>query len=185
MASPSPQSQDPPHSSSASNTAPPPNFQPFFTLISPTHPGAAHSHPKVHYIFSDDDFDPAPPSDPSERVIVVDIAPSGNTVLNARSYSADFQVVNVGISSAPQMHDNPTEGGLMLSIEGVEGRLRGVKASDGVQELGDAFFERMTMLKRVIEFGDGPVLPGVGADSVDTQIPAPQPQQLESQASTS
>jgi hypothetical protein len=125
-------------------------FQPFFTLISPTTANPSHSHPHVHYVFADDPTDPTldlPPSN-RERIITVDIDSSLH-VTSAHSLSKDFQLVNATVSSAPQMLAASEGeaavaggGGLMLTIEGVEGGLRGVKASGGVYELAEAFSDR-------------------------------------------
>lgn len=88
----------------------------------------------MHYVFSDDDFDPVtettlaaaaaedavttpvpgsgagrqgsgqgrrqPP--PKDRVVIVDVGNDGETVVAAHSLSKEWQVVGVGISSAPQ-----------------------------------------------------------------------------------
>ncbi|KAL0637546.1 hypothetical protein Q9L58_003435 [Maublancomyces gigas] len=93
-----------------------------------------HKHPIVHYVFSDDDFDPVTettlaaaaaedavttpvpgsaagrqgsgqgrrPPPPKDRVVIVDVGNDGETVIAAHSLSKEWQVVGVGISSAPQ-----------------------------------------------------------------------------------
>jgi len=135
----------------------PPNFQPFFTLISPTTSNPSHAHPHVHYIFSDDPTDPTldlPPATPNSRVITVDIDVSTDNstyVRSAHSLSRDFQLVAAEITEAPQISEGG--GGLMLVLEGVETGLRGVKVSQGVQELAKTFDERMEVLRRVVSFG--------------------------------
>ncbi|KAI5858376.1 hypothetical protein BZA05DRAFT_1467 [Tricharina praecox] len=135
----------------------PPNFQPFFTLISPTTSNPSHAHPHVHYIFSDDPTDPTldlPPATPHTRVITVDLdvsADNSTYVRSAHALSRDFQLVAAEITEAPQMSEGG--GGLMLVLEGVETGLRGVKVSQGVQELARMFDERMDVLRRVVGFG--------------------------------
>ncbi|RPA97379.1 hypothetical protein L873DRAFT_1691062 [Choiromyces venosus 120613-1] len=136
----------PPHSSTPQPLHPPSQtLTPFFTLISnPT--STTHKHPIVRYVFSDDDFDPIPPPAPSsststttttakdtERVIIVDMNPSGESVAAAHSLSKDWQVVGVNIASAPQWMAGDEDpggagsaaaaggaGGLMLTIRGLE-----------------------------------------------------------------
>lgn len=118
-----------------------PSFVPFFTLIAPPTSTSTHSHPRVHYIFADDTTEPVAP--PNSRVLLLDIAPSGNSVSSARSLSSDFQIVGTSITPAPQWSASDGAAGLMLTIEGVEGNgLKGVKSSAGVEELAAAFDER-------------------------------------------
>ncbi|KAL7274764.1 hypothetical protein RUND412_002318 [Rhizina undulata] len=115
-------------------TSPPPQqppFTPFFTLIS-NPSSTSYTHPIVHYVFADDDFDPylaaetfsassnprpqsRPQSQskssqqqltqdgkPKERIIIVDVNPDCCSVSAARSLAPDWQVSGVSISAAPQ-----------------------------------------------------------------------------------
>ncbi|KAA8894877.1 hypothetical protein FN846DRAFT_372497 [Sphaerosporella brunnea] len=149
-----------PHSSYPRDTTPQPSapaFQPFFTLIAPTSSNPSHAHPHVHYIFSDDDVPPLAASADS-RVITVDIdfTPSHRAyVKSAASLSPDFALASASIQEAPSMLGTDDGAGLMLSIEGVEAGLKGVKASAGVWELARVFGERMETLRRVVEWGGG------------------------------
>lgn len=165
----------------------PQNFSPFFTLIS--NPGSTvYKHPIVHYVFSDDDFDPvtettlaaaeeaiATPTTgsgsgrqgsgqgrrqqpPKDRVVIVDVGNDGETVVAAHSLSKEWQIVGVGISSAPQWmapaasSEDPLgaggaaptgQGGLMLTVEGTERiGLRGVPKTENLYELAEVFSER-------------------------------------------
>jgi hypothetical protein len=169
MASPRPQqhhrisspSANPPQASTPPLSTYPPDaqqqtFSPFFTLIS-NPASTVHKHPVVHYVFSDDDFDPiasvrsAPPS--KDRVVVVDMATDGESVVAAHSLSEDWQVVGVNVSSAPQWMANDDEGaassgaaagggGLMLTIQGTEGGSQAAKKTDNLYELAEIFNER-------------------------------------------
>ena len=151
----------PPASTPPLSTYPPEAHQqtlnPFFTLISNL-ASTAHKHPAVHYLFSDDGFDPiasvtsAPPS--KDRVVVVDMAADGESVVAAHSLSEDWQVVGVNVSSAPQWMANDDEGaasggvaaggggGLMLTIQGTEGGSKAAKKSENLYELAELFNER-------------------------------------------
>lgn len=163
-----------------------------------------HKHPIVHYVFSDDDFDPVTettlaaaedaittpisgsgsgrqgsgqgarrPQPPKDRVVIVDIGNDGETVVSAHSLSKEWQVIGVGISSAPQwMAPGPVansedtlggvvgggggggvvassgQGGLMLTIEGTERvGLQGVKKTESLYELAEVFSERCVRLR--------------------------------------
>ena len=124
-------------------------LRPFFTLISDTVSGE-HHHPSVHYIFADDDEDiitaaalrslqdtevthsrdgndeeqTAASQDTQHHYIILDVAPgadgSGYEVVNAQSFSPDWQVLQTNISSAPTFEDGEEESEdvLMLRIEG-------------------------------------------------------------------
>lgn len=155
-----------------------------------------HKHPIVHYVFSDDDFDPVtettlaaaeeaittPTSGsgsgsgrqgsgqgqgqgqgrrqqpPKDRVVIVDVGNDGETVVAAHSLSKEWQIVGVGISSAPQWmapaanSEDPLgtggaiptgQGGLMLTVEGTERvGLRAVGKTESLYELAEVFSER-------------------------------------------
>ncbi|CAZ82279.1 unnamed protein product [Tuber melanosporum] len=134
-----------PHSSTPQPQSTPQTLAPFFTLIS-NPSSTAHKHPVVHYVFSDDEFDPIPPGASGkgqeqereqerqqERVVVVDMNADGETVAAAHSLSADWQVVGANVASAPQWMAGDEDGGggggagasgssggLMMTICGLE-----------------------------------------------------------------
>ncbi|KAI5803775.1 hypothetical protein EDC01DRAFT_469585 [Geopyxis carbonaria] len=145
----------------ANSTPAPVPFQPIFTLITPSAlsttaavPAApTYVHPAVHYIFADDD-EITPEPTPGTRTLTVDLDATGTRVLSAHSLSPDFQLVSAELGVAPRLREGQ-QGGLMLAMQGVEGGLRGVKAGGGVEGLAEVFHERMAMLKRVVEFGEG------------------------------
>jgi hypothetical protein len=125
---------------------PPPDFRPFFTLIEDPGTGE-HHHPSVHYIFSDDnpDFltsavvnrmDQEQPATSSEqqmannrqRMILLDMAPDGKTIVEAQSLSQHWQILKTTVGQAPSWADEVSRKdipGLMLNIQGMEsGKLR-------------------------------------------------------------
>lgn len=120
---------------------PPPEFRPFFTLISDPQTGE-HYHPTVHYLFSDDDQEiltsaalhsieasslaDAPKlrqegeehgdeageeGEVEERVVIVDIAADGKSVKDVASLSAAWQALRTEVGAAPSMGDASEEGG--------------------------------------------------------------------------
>jgi hypothetical protein len=180
---------------------PPPNFNPFFTLIEDTTSGE-HYHPYVHYVFADDDpvivtaaamrslgldetkyipqnipdreeegdrrsqlgdddqeqgsdqqvDSPLPPPIPGvkERYLLIDIAADGQSVVDAQSLSADWQITNAGVRYAPSFNEESSDQTYMLSVQGVEipGKSKGkCKGAPGESRLksamekaqGDAF----------------------------------------------
>ncbi|KAF2467165.1 uncharacterized protein BDR25DRAFT_194463, partial [Lindgomyces ingoldianus] len=154
-----------PEPGSEQTLLPPPNFNPFFTLVEDTTTGE-HYHPYVHYVFADDDpvivtaaamrglglddtqylpqnapegeegqdtgaegevqdtavESPLPPPIPGakERFLIVDVGADGHTILDAQSLSAEWQVTNSGVRSAPSFDEEDAEQGYMLKVEGVE-----------------------------------------------------------------
>ena len=190
---------------SSSPEAPRPLFLPFFTLVEDS-TTAEHHHPRVHYIFSDDDTDiiteaslralsristglsgssssiqhdssgssssafPAHKPGVKERYVVLDVGPSGDTVVAAHSLTSDWQVLNVDVTNAPTWvaEDENASGaaaggnavGLMLRVEGTDGPWSGnagkTEGSDpDMQELMSLFDKRMTTLRKVVEAGGG------------------------------
>jgi len=125
---------------------PPPDFRPFFTLIEDPDTGE-HHHPSVHYIFSDDNPDfltshivdrmdreqAATSSEQQvvnnrERMILLDMAPDGKTVVEAQSLSQHWQILKTTVGQAPSWADEVSRKdipGLMLNIQGMEsGKLK-------------------------------------------------------------
>ncbi|KAI9768729.1 MAG: hypothetical protein M1840_004724 [Geoglossum simile] len=108
-----------------------------------------------------------------ERYIVLDVGPSGDTVVAAHSLTSDWQVLGVDVTNAPTWvaEDENAGGaaaggnvmGLMLRIEGTEGPWSGnagKKVEGGnldMQELTSLFDKRMATLRKVVEAGGGKV----------------------------
>lgn len=121
----------------------PPDFKPFFTIITDPVTGI-HHHPTVHYVFSDDDpalltsaslasldagQNGADTEDGSveERYVVVDMAADGKNVLSAASMSPNWQGLKATVAQAPSWGGAGNGGnGLMLKVEGNEGDDAGV-----------------------------------------------------------
>jgi hypothetical protein len=113
---------------------PPPDFRPFFTLLEDPDTGE-HHHPSVHYIFSDDnpDFltsavvdgmDQEQAAKDRERMILLDMAPDGKTIVEAQSLSQHWQILRTTVGQAPSWADEVSRKdipGLMLNIQGMEG----------------------------------------------------------------
>ncbi|KAL7896976.1 hypothetical protein HDV63DRAFT_82894 [Trichoderma sp. SZMC 28014] len=127
-------SNDAPAPSSSSDHIPP--FEPIFTLLTNTTTNTT-VHPRVHYLFSDDDASAvltAPQTDPSHRALIVDLAPPANptgkwTVSWASSLTPDFAVTASQLSLQQHSGNNDGEDGennegasssVMLRVEGVE-----------------------------------------------------------------
>lgn len=115
-----------------------PHFEPLFTLLTNTTNNTT-IHPRVHYLFSDDDPSILPgsaPLDSSHRALVLDLAPAatpsasaaspdhhqhgaaGWRVSWAASLSPSFAVTESNISVVQQGHRD--DGSVMLRIDGVE-----------------------------------------------------------------
>jgi hypothetical protein len=134
---------------SASTPSTHPPFEPFFTPLSNTTTNTT-LHPRVHYIFSDDDPTIVPPS----RSILVDLeanSDGGSNKWNVRSASSlggDFAVTEARI-----------EGEGVLKVEGVQREVVGSleKSTEGKEDLdgllGD-FRRRMGVLKTVVQQGE-------------------------------
>lgn len=120
---------------------PPPPFEPLFALLTNTTTGTT-VHPKIHYIFSDDDDASIPmdahgednnASGEQHRGLVVDLVPTaahdGWAVSCASSLGPDFAVTTTDLSkqqsdggnggSEPSNPGGGGAGSLMLQIEGV------------------------------------------------------------------
>lgn len=132
-------------STTAAADAPPPHFEPLFTLLTNSTNNTT-IHPRVHYLFSDDDPSILPgsaPPDPSHRALVLDLAPaptvgpegnaSGWCVSWASSLSPSFAVTDSSISVVQQGHRD--DGSVMLKIDGVEREpvphIRGTEGGSG------------------------------------------------------
>jgi hypothetical protein len=65
---------------------------------------------------------PLPPPIPGakERYMIIDVGLDGHTIVNAQSLSAEWQITNTSVRSAPSFDEDAEGAGLMLSIEGVE-----------------------------------------------------------------
>lgn len=161
--------QSPPGPSrSSSSPAPPPAFEPLFTLVDNATTNTT-IHPRVHYIFSDDDDASMLRAAPS-RSLIVDLSgpssrPGGEeggepwAVSHASSLSGDFAVT--ATSLARQGGETP-----MLRIEGVErepvevrpeslpGSQSGVVGREDVEGLVDDFRRRMGVLRTVVGEAD-------------------------------
>lgn len=110
----------------------PPPFEPLFALLTNTTNNTT-IHPRVHYIFSDDDdasiLPGSAPPDPSHRALVLDLAPAtgapeedsagGWRVAWASSLSPGFAVTDSSLSVVQQGHRDDG-GSAMLRIDGVE-----------------------------------------------------------------
>jgi hypothetical protein len=126
----------PPSACTASRTPPGPCRRP----PNASTPGASRNatnnttiHPRVHYIFSDDDdasiLPGSAPPDPSHRALVLDLAPAtgapeedsagGWRVAWASSLSPSFAVTDSSLSVIQQGHRDDN-GSAMLRIDGVE-----------------------------------------------------------------
>ncbi|KAK0384163.1 hypothetical protein NLU13_8252 [Sarocladium strictum] len=113
---PSPQDPDSPQEPSH------PPFEPIFTLLANTTTNTI-THPRVHYIFTDDDPAPLTDPDPTRRSLLVDLVPSQPSasaspapawsVSWAASLSPDFAVTSSRLTEQQQ-------GEGMLRLEGVE-----------------------------------------------------------------
>ncbi|KAL7927190.1 hypothetical protein ACQKWADRAFT_279780 [Trichoderma austrokoningii] len=124
-----------------------PPFEPVFTLLTNTTTNTT-VHPRVHYLFSDDDASAvltAPQTDPRHRALIVDLAPPANpsgkwSVSWASSLTPDFAVTASQLSlqqhgSSSSSGNNEGEDGastsVMLRVEGVE--REGVPAIDSTK----------------------------------------------------
>ncbi|MCJ1365067.1 hypothetical protein MMC16_004186 [Acarospora aff. strigata] len=126
---------------------------------------AAPSHPR-------DSQHALPPPRPgvTDRYILLDLSASLDTVLTARSMTADWQVLSTQVSNAPTWDGAEAEGegngkgagkGLMLRIEGTEGVMGNVKGKEVKEREGDrdrdmgelvgVFEKRMGELRRLVE----------------------------------
>jgi hypothetical protein len=150
---------------------PMPPFEPLFALLTNSTTNTT-VHPRVHYVFSDDDPSILATSaqDPSHRPLVVDLtpAPEGDSnrwaVSWAASLTPDFAVTNSSV--AVQQSEGEESGGagaLMLRVEGVEREpveMRpdslpssgsGAIGGEDVDVLAEEFRRRMGVLKKVVD----------------------------------
>ena len=150
---------------------PPPNFKPFFTLIEDPESGAYH-HPTVHYVFADDDQEiitaaamdalddasaarPHPVQATVERVLVLDVAADGKTVISASSLSPEWQNLKTSMALAPSLggEAEDSERGFVLKISGQESR-KEKKARQGqggnLNELMEEFGDRLGALDEAL-----------------------------------
>ncbi|KAH8179451.1 hypothetical protein LIA77_00970 [Sarocladium implicatum] len=118
-----------PESPSQPSQDPHPPFDPVFTLLTNTTTNAT-THPRVHYIFSDDDpslLSSAIADDPDRRALLIDLLPSQPSASASRtpawrvswaaSLSPDFALTSSRIAE----HENGSSGvDVMLRLEGVE-----------------------------------------------------------------
>ncbi|KAI9785565.1 MAG: hypothetical protein M1816_000376 [Peltula sp. TS41687] len=110
-----------------------------------------------------------------DRYLIVDVSPSGDSIVSARSLTADWQALGAEVSKAPTWEAASAAegaaktGGLMLRIEGTEGfgfdgDRDGLEGEDGMgigngnergmAELVDLFEKRMVLLRKVVESGE-------------------------------
>ncbi|CAM1504354.1 Fc.00g019450.m01.CDS01 [Cosmosporella sp. VM-42] len=146
-------------------------FEPLFALLTNTTTNTT-VHPRIHYLFSDDDPSILPiptTADLSHRALIVDLAPAQPenpgrwSVSWASSLSQDFAVTSSNISLQQNEGD---DGGLMLRVEGVErepvemrgdslpnSQGSGALGREDVESLAEEFRRRMVVLKKVV--GEG------------------------------
>ncbi|KND91189.1 hypothetical protein TOPH_04104 [Tolypocladium ophioglossoides CBS 100239] len=152
-----------------SNTAPP-SFEPLFTLLTNETTNTT-VHPRVQYLFADDDTSVL--SNPPDRAVIVDLAPSADNthwaVSWASSLSADFAVTGSRLAAQQADGEASDSGAAMLRIEGVErepvddvrgdslpasGSGSAAMGSDDVEALAVEFRRRMGVLKKVVGEGE-------------------------------
>lgn len=156
-----------------------PPFEPLFTLLTNSTTNTT-VHPRIHYLFSDDD--PSVLANTSDRALVVDLepAPEGDpgrwAVSWAASLTSDFAVTKSHV--AVQQSEGDDQGSLMLRVEGVEReavemprqeRAAGSGSISPEQRedtdlLAEEFKRRMTVLKTVVEEGERRKVVGVERD---------------------
>ncbi|PNY28061.1 Uncharacterized protein TCAP_02009 [Tolypocladium capitatum] len=152
-----------------SNTAPPP-LEPLFTLLTNSTTNTT-VHPRVQYLFADDDTSVL--SNPPDRAVVVDLAPSADntrwTVSWASSLDADFAVTGSCLAAQQADVEASDSSAAMLRIEGVErepvddvredslpasGSGSAAVGRDDVEALAEDFRRRMGVLKKVVGEGE-------------------------------
>lgn len=158
------------------------SFEPVFALITNTTTNAT-VHPRVHYVFSDDDTSAliaaASNDDPSNRSLIVDLAPNDSSngwqVEWSSSFSPDFAITATELSRQQQGNgDNDNDaanGTLMLRVEGmtrepVDSRFdpdnslpssssgSGALGKEEVDGLAEEFRRRMGTMKKVVIAGE-------------------------------
>lgn len=101
-----------------------------------------------------------------ERAIVVTLAPDGRSVASAHSLTSDWQILAAGVTAAPTLDGNASEGGLMLRISGTEGfndhcasdskTVRPEQLKDGrlsMEAAVELYRERMDELRKIAAAG--------------------------------
>ncbi|KYK54615.1 uncharacterized protein DCS_06575 [Drechmeria coniospora] len=167
--------RDYPDESSSALPRDPPPFEPLFTLLTNVTTNAT-VHPRVQYLFSDDDtsvLSNAPPA--GQRAVVVDLAPSADNarwaVSSTSSLTSDFAITGSRISGpSADGGDAPDSGAsaATLRVEGVErepvdprsdgspGGSAGTVAAgrEDMVALSDDFRRRMDVLRSVVGEGE-------------------------------
>lgn len=156
-----------PEPASEDQLHPPPDFKPFFTLIEDPVTGE-HYHPKVHYVFSDDDADvltsaaldalestDASPDEAEERIVIIDMTPDGKNFASAVSLSPNWQAIKTTMRQAPSWGSDAADAdrGLMLKISGQEaatGQVKRLQQAASLEELVRGFGERLDGLDDVL-----------------------------------
>ncbi|KAF4343699.1 hypothetical protein FBEOM_2372 [Fusarium beomiforme] len=150
---------------------PMPPFEPLFTLLTNSTSNTT-VHPRVHYVFSDDDPSILATSaqDPSHRPLVVELAPAPDGDSNrwavswAASLTPDFAVTNSSLTvQQSESEESGGAGALMLRVEGVEREpveMRpdslpssgsGAIGGEDIDVLAEDFRRRMGVLKKVVD----------------------------------
>lgn len=162
------------HEPEANESAPaaPPDFKPFFALVEDPITGEYH-HPKVHYVFSDDEdqgvltnaaLEAIDKEDstlhgaggPDERVAIIDMDYDGRTVLGISSLSPEWQALRTEVWQAPGRSDSrhaATDRGLMLRVSGKESQrshAAGRAAAGDMDELVKKFGHGLESLDQVL-----------------------------------
>lgn len=108
---------------------------------------------------------PLPPPVPGakERYMIIDVGGDGHTIVNAQSFSAEWQITDTSVRPAPSFDEDAEGGGLMLRIEGVEipkknkGRSKGEPGEmklKGARDKGDGdVFKALDGLVKSVEGG--------------------------------
>lgn len=131
----------------------PPELRPYFTLVEDTVTGE-HTHPVVHYVFSDDDpdivtssvLDATDATTPSQRVVIVDVSADARTIVSAHSLSPTWQVHQAAISQAPSWNESgPTQ-----TTEGLMLRIQGCEAGDGPAESDHGQMDAIDVMRATI-----------------------------------
>lgn len=80
---------------------------------------------------------PLPPPIPGvkEHYLIVDVGTDGRTVVDAQSFSSEWQITNASVRTAPSFDESLPDQGFMLRIEGVE--IPGKKKGKGKGLPGD------------------------------------------------
>ncbi|RGP60657.1 hypothetical protein FLONG3_10788 [Fusarium longipes] len=148
-----------------------PSFEPLFTLLTNSTTNTT-VHPRIHYLFSDDDHSvlSTPTQDPSDRALVVDLAPAPEGSPNrwavswASSLTPDFAVTESSV--AVQQSEGDENNGAILRVEGVEREPvearpdslpnsgSGAIGGEDTDVLAEDFRRRMGVLKKVVDEGE-------------------------------